>query len=300
GYLNRPDLTAEKFVPDPFSAEPGQRLYRTGDVARYRPDASIEYLGRLDQQVKLRGFRIELGEVEAALTRHAGVRECVVVAQADGAGQLRLVAYVVGGETAEGRVSELRAGLRERLPEHMIPSAFVFLAELPLTPNGKVDRKALPEPEGVRPDLAAAYLAPRTEAERTVADIWRRLLQVEQVGVHDNFFDLGGHSLLLARVHAELCETFARDIPLTALFQHPTVNALAEYLSRDGAEDTAAQLRQMRERTETRKRLGQQQRGRRVQRKGRDEHARGEQLASDSLPADRSASDATADGQVAG
>jgi microcystin synthetase protein McyA len=299
GYLNRPELTAEKYMPDPFGATPGARLYRTGDLARYLPDGRVDFLGRRDQQVKIRGYRIELGEIEAALHAQAGVREALVTARADGAGQSRLVAYVVGGAAAGG-VSELRAGLRERLPEYMIPSAFVFLDELPLTPNGKVDRKALPEPEGVRPELTAAYLAPRTDAERVVTEIWRRLLQVEQVGVHDNFFDLGGHSLLLARVHAELRETFARDIPLTALFQHPTVNALAEYLSREGEEDAGAQLRQTQERTETRKRLAQQQRGRRAQRKGRDEHARDEQSNSDGLPTERPAGDATADGQVAG
>jgi amino acid adenylation domain-containing protein len=300
GYLNRPDLTAEKYVPDPFGARAGARLYRTGDLARYLPDGRVDFLGRRDQQVKIRGYRIEPGEIEAALNAQAGVREALVTARADGAGQSRLVAYVVGGETAAGGVSELRAGLRERLPEYMIPSAFVFLDELPLTPNGKVDRKALPGPEGARPELTAAYLAPRTDAERVVTEIWQRLLQVERVGVHDNFFDLGGHSLLLARLHAELRETFARDIPLTALFQHPTVNALAEYLSRDGAEDTGAQLRQTQERTETRKRLAQQQRGRRVQRKGRDERARDEQSNGDGLPTDRPTGDAPADGQVAG
>jgi hypothetical protein len=228
-------------------------------VARYLPGGEVEYMGRADNQVKVRGHRIELGEVEAAIAGVEGVRECAVVAREGAGGDVRLVAYVVG-MADEGR---LRERLRERLPEYMAPSRFVTLERLPLTPSGKVERRALPPPDESRPALSYALLAPRTEAERVVADIWGRLLGVEQVGVNDNFFDLGGHSLLLGRVHAELRELYPHDIPLTALFQHPTVSAMAAYLSRGGREDSDA-LRRTQERAEARGRLLQQRRGRRA------------------------------------
>jgi amino acid adenylation domain-containing protein len=266
GYLNRPALTAERFVPDPFGNEAGARLYRTGDLVRRLGDGSLEYLGRVDEQLKVRGHRIEPGEIESALAEHAGVRECVVMARGAGAGA-RLVAYVVADGEAAPAADELRRHLLLRLPDYMVPSAFVALDQLPLAMNGKLDRKSLPEPEGSRPELAASYLAPRTEAERVVAEVWQRLLEVEQVGIHDNFFDLGGHSLLLVRAHAALRETFGRDLPLVALFQHPTVSALAEYLSKGEGEGDAHALRQTQERAETRRRLTQQQRGRRSQRR---------------------------------
>jgi acyl carrier protein len=185
------------------------------------------------------------------------------------------------GTGTENNVSELRARLRERLPEYMIPSAFVFLDELPLSPSGKVDRRALPAPDESRPALASAFLAPRTEVERVVANIWRRLLGIEQVGVNDNFFDLGGHSLMLARVHAELRELYADDIPLTALFQHPTVGTMAEYLSRGSREDSDA-LSQTRERADARRRLSQQRRGRKAQLRAEGERPLADPTAGDS------------------
>src|ERR1700749_5005516 len=186
GYLNRPELTAEKFVPHPFSAVPGERLYRTGDVARYLPGGELEFLGRPDHQVKVRGFRIELGEIESTLAQHERVREAVVVAREEAGGHKRLGAYVVaeGGDTQEG-AGELRGYLGERLPEYMVPSLFVALDSLPLTPNGKVDRKALPAPE-LRPELGDGYAAPTTPAERVLADIWCKVLGLEQGGANDN------------------------------------------------------------------------------------------------------------------
>ena len=239
GYHNRHDLTAEKFIPDPFIAEPGARLYKTGDLARYLPDGNIEFQRRIDHQVKVRGFRIELGEIEATLGQHPAVRETVVLAREDEPGDLssplragkRLAAYVVPSDGQEPAVGELRHFLQERLPEYMVPSAFVTLEALPLTPNGKVDRRALPAPDGTRPELETAYVSPRSEAERTIAAIWEEVLRVEQVGVNDNFFDLGGHSLLVVQVHSRLMGTFKREFPMTDMFRHTTVAGLAQYLS---------------------------------------------------------------------
>jgi amino acid adenylation domain-containing protein len=246
GYLERPDLTAEKFVPDPFSAEPGARLYRTGDLARFLPDGAIEYLGRLDHQIKLRGLRIELGEIEAALTGHRSVEECVVVAREDAPGDVRLVAYLVGGSGAAPVVAELRNHLKERLPEYMVPSAFVILEELPLSPNGKLDRKALPAPSADRPEIGATFAAPTSELERTIAAIWREVLGVDQVGVQDNFFDLGGHSLLVVRAQSRLSAALGRDLSIVELFQHTTIAALAQHLSQSALRPTP--LQQVRDR----------------------------------------------------
>ncbi|HEX7242821.1 MAG TPA: amino acid adenylation domain-containing protein, partial [Longimicrobiaceae bacterium] len=232
GYLGRADLTGERFVPDPFGGKAGGRLYRTGDRARWRTDGRLEYLGRLDAQVKVRGFRIELGEVEAALRRAPGVAECVVVAREDEPGERRLVAYVVGGAEAE----ELRVHLRRSLPEYMVPGAFVGLERLPLTPNGKLDRKALPAPE--YGGAGEAYVAPRTEVEEVLAGIWAEVLGAERVGVGENFFDLGGHSLLATRVVARAQAALGTEIPLRALFEAPTVAGLAgrvEAALREGA-----------------------------------------------------------------
>jgi amino acid adenylation domain-containing protein len=228
GYLNRPDLTAERFVPDPFGSEPGGRLYRTGDLVRYLPSGDIEFLGRIDQQVKVRGFRIEPGEIEAALREHPAVRETVVIARPEPSGNLRLIAYVV----ASGMDSaELRAFLAQRLPAHMVPSAFVALAALPLTPNGKLDRKALPEPEQAEAAEPQAGTAPRTPEEEMLAGLWAQLLGLSSVGVDDNFFALGGHSLLAARLVARIREALEIDLPLRALFEAPTVAGLAARLA---------------------------------------------------------------------
>ncbi|MDQ3982113.1 MAG: amino acid adenylation domain-containing protein, partial [Actinomycetota bacterium] len=193
GYLGRPDLTAERFLPDPFSSEPGARMYRSGDRARYRKDGALDFLGRADEQVKVRGYRIEPAEVQAALRRHPSVEEAVVAPASDASGRI-LVAYLTGAPVPS--VSELRAFLAERLPAHMIPAAFVPLDELPLTPAGKVDRAALPAPGPQRPDLGHGYEEPVTETEKLLAEIWSEVLGVERVGRTDNFFDLGGHSLL--------------------------------------------------------------------------------------------------------
>ncbi|MES1243434.1 MAG: amino acid adenylation domain-containing protein [Acidobacteriota bacterium] len=230
GYRGRPDLTAERFVPDPWSGAPGARLYRTGDLARYRADGTIEFLGRLDHQVKIRGFRVELGEIEAALAKHPAVRQAVVVARAEKGGSHRLVAYAVFGG-GEPDVGELRRFLAERLPEPFVPSVFVALDRFPLTPNGKVDRKALPAPgTGAKP-AGPADAAPRSELERAIAAAWAEVLQLPSVGLNDNFFDLGGHSLLAAELHARLRDELGAELSMVDLFRHPTVSALARFLS---------------------------------------------------------------------
>lgn len=226
GYQNRPELTAERFIPDPFSAAPGTRIYKTGDLASFYPDGRIEYLGRLDNQVKIRGFRIELGEIEAVLKSHPDVREAVVVA-GQKAGQVdgRLIAYVI--PHAEVETSTLRRYLKERVPEYMVPSAFVFLEKSPLLSNGKLDRRALPEPDSQRPELESAFVAPRTPVEQVLAGVWSEVLGVENVGAEDNFFELGGHSLIVTQVIARIREVFKVDLSLRALFEFPTVATLA-------------------------------------------------------------------------
>ena len=220
GYMRRPGLTAERFIPDPFSTEPGARLYRTGDLCRYAEDGTLEYLGRIDHQVKVRGFRIETGEVEAVLLRHPAARDAVVAVREDAPGDKRLVAYFVADADAPVSAAELRQHLKAELPEYMIPSAFVELQAIPLTPNGKVDRRALPAPEGaVAGDV---YVAPRTAAEEIVAGIWSEVLGERHVGVHDNFFDLGGHSLLAMQVISRVRDAFAVELPLRNFFEAPT------------------------------------------------------------------------------
>ena len=227
GYLNRPDLTAEKFITNPFSDEPNAKLYKTGDLVRYLPDGNIEFLGRIDNQVKIRGFRIELGEVEAVLGQHPAVRECVVVAQSDDTENKRLVAYVVASQETIN-TSELRRFLKQKLPDYMVPSAFVILEAMPLTPNGKVDRHALPIPDSSNLSLEASFLAPRTPTEELLANIWSNLLGLEKVGIHDNFFELGGHSLLATQVISRLRETFSVELPVRCLFEAPTIAELGE------------------------------------------------------------------------
>ncbi|MGE0127956.1 MAG: amino acid adenylation domain-containing protein [Blastocatellales bacterium] len=232
GYLNRPELTAERFVPNPFSNESGARLYRTGDLARYMPDGAIEFLGRGDHQVKLRGMRIELGEIEAALSQHPAVREAVVVAREDVAGDKRLVAYLVNNQHPAPTAGELRAFLKERLPEYMAPTAFVTLGAMPLTPNGKVDRRALPKPDKARPDLESAFVAPRNSVEETLAEIAAQLLRIEKPGIHDNFFELGGHSLLATQLISRVRNAFQVELPLRSVFTAPTIAELAEAIEK--------------------------------------------------------------------
>ncbi|ORC58448.1 non-ribosomal peptide synthetase, partial [Pseudomonas floridensis] len=221
GYLNRPDLTAERFLPDPLSDRPGARMYRSGDLARFQADGNVEYLGRIDRQVKLRGFRIELGEIDNLLHRQPGVQEAVVLLREDMPGDKRLVAYVVGSATEEA----LRSGLQRHLPEHMIPTAWVAMAQLPLTRNGKLDRAALPAPER---QSAADYQAPRNDTERQMARIWAEVLKCERVGIRDNFFDLGGHSLLATRMIYAINQRMGAQLSLSSLFKSPVLEDLAQ------------------------------------------------------------------------
>ncbi|MFP5263078.1 MAG: amino acid adenylation domain-containing protein [Blastocatellia bacterium] len=231
GYLNHADLTAEKFIPDPFSGTPGARMYKTGDVGRYLSDGNIDFMGRIDHQVKVRGFRIEPGEIEAALVACAGVREAVVMAREHARGENCLVAYIVAEQRQAPTTTELRDYLKERLPSYMMPAAFVTLKSLPLTPNGKVDRKALPQPDYSRPVMGQPYVAPRTRSEEILVNIWSQVLGVEKVGVHDNFFALGGDSVLSIRVMAVANKSGLQLIP-RHLFQHQTI---AELAALDGA-----------------------------------------------------------------
>jgi acyl-coenzyme A synthetase/AMP-(fatty) acid ligase/acyl carrier protein len=227
GYVNRPDLTAARFVPDPYGPEPGGRLYRTGDRARYRDDGGIEFLGRIDHQVKIRGYRIELGEIETVLGQHPGVAEALVMAREDVPGDKRLAAYVVPRSEDGLKIGELRNYLMARLPDYMVPSAFVLLDKLPLMSNGKVDRNALPPPEHTRQGLEQEYVAPRNEVEEKVAAVFSEVLGVEKVGAEDNFFLLGGHSLSATQVVIRILEVLQADIPLRCVFETPTVAGLA-------------------------------------------------------------------------
>ncbi|HVJ93441.1 MAG TPA: amino acid adenylation domain-containing protein, partial [Labilithrix sp.] len=226
GYWNRPELTAEKFVANPFSEEPGSRLYRTGDIVQYRSDGNLEFLGRADDQVKVRGYRIELGEIESAIADHPMVRECAVLAREDGPGDRRLVAYVVLAPGADLAPAKLRESVAERLPAYMVPAIVVALPELPLTVNGKVDRAALPVPDAARPELAQAYAAPETPAEQTLARIWCELLRLDKVGVHDSFFEIGGDSIVAIQMVSRASKAGLRLTP-HQVFQLRTVAALA-------------------------------------------------------------------------
>ena len=230
GYLNRPDLTAERFVPDPLSREPGRRLYRTGDLARPVHGDDLEYQGRADEQVKVRGFRIEPGEVNAALARHPAIRQSVILAREDACGEKRLVAYCVCNGLARPTGGDLHEFLKDKLPSHMIPSAFVFLESLPLTPNGKIDRKLLPSSDLIVPDPGATSVAPRTNVEQALADVWAETLGARRVGIDNNYFALGGDSILSIRVRAGMLER-GFDFSIEQLFRHPTIRKLAEHVS---------------------------------------------------------------------
>ena len=230
GYLNRPDLTAERFLPDPFSSVPGARMYRTGDVARLTATGRIEYLGRADFQIKLRGFRIELAEIEAVLAQIDGVADAIAAVRTDGPDEPRLVGYIRPRDGASVNLADVRAHLREKLPIYMVPAHLVTVTAWPRTPNGKIDRKALPAPAGDTPSQAD-YVAPQSEAERKIAEIWTAVLRVERVGVNDNFFDLGGHSLLIVSLQGKLSAAFGREVKVVDLFRFPTVHALARHLT---------------------------------------------------------------------
>jgi myxalamid-type nonribosomal peptide synthetase MxaA len=238
GYTHRPDLTAQKFIPNPFSNQPGEHLYKTGDIVRYLSDGNIEFLKRIDHQVKIRGFRIELGEIEAKLVQHSCVQESVVVVREDNPGDKRLVAYIVSNthnselENNRELTPHLRQFLKESLPDYMVPAAFVILAKLPLTPNGKIDRKALPLPDYDWSNNETKYIAARTPIEEQLANIWTDLLKVKQVGIEDNFFDLGGHSLLLTQLVFRVHQTWQIELPLSSLWEMPTVASLAQSIEK--------------------------------------------------------------------
>lgn len=234
GYLKRPELTAQKFISHPLSPDPEARLYKTGDMARYLPSGEIEFRGRIDHQVKIRGFRIELGEIEAELRRHAGVSDAVVVAQEDRAGGQRLMAYFVPAQNPVPSVSEWRSFMKEKLPEHMIPSAFVALAALPLTPNGKVDRRALPNPEELPLTPDQEFAEARDGLEAQLVKIWENALGVRPIGIRHNFFEIGGHSLIAVKLTHQIGQTLGKNLPVVTLFEAPTIEQLAVILRQDG------------------------------------------------------------------
>ncbi|MGZ9130812.1 MAG: amino acid adenylation domain-containing protein, partial [Candidatus Binatia bacterium] len=225
-YLKRPLLTNEIFVRDPFSSGPDARLYKSGDLVRYRPDGNIEFLGRSDNQVKVRGFRVEPGEIEAALAAHPSVREATVIARKDEIDKY-LVAYLTAREGRDLDIGDVRHHLEQRLPAHMVPWVFSVLEEMPLSPSGKVDRAALPLTDGFKPRLSGGFVAPTDELELKLVRIWERVLNVRSVGINDNFFDLGGHSLMAVRLFALIEKSFGRQLPLATLFQAPTIRQLA-------------------------------------------------------------------------
>jgi amino acid adenylation domain-containing protein/thioester reductase-like protein len=227
GYLNRVEMTAQRFVPDPFSSKSGARLYKTGDLARIIPDGSIQFIGRVDNQVKIRGHRIELGDIEAAICQYPEIQEAAVITREDNVGEKQLVAYLVAANS-QNLYSKLRAYLKEKLPEYMVPAVFVMMDKFPLTPNGKVDRRALPAPSQDRPDLDVQMVEPTNEIERDLVQIWSQMLGIVPIGIHDNFFDLGGHSLFIAQMMTQVEATFAVKLPLSELFTAPTVAGLAQ------------------------------------------------------------------------
>ncbi|BAY73752.1 amino acid adenylation domain-containing protein [Nostoc linckia NIES-25] len=231
GYLNQPELTALKFIPNPFSKQQGDRLYKTGDLVRFLPSGDIEYIGRIDNQIKIRGFRVELGEIEAVINQHPSVSASVAIVREDKPGNQNLTAYITLHPDKTLTISELRRFLQNKLLDHMVPTAFMILEAFPLTSNGKVDRRALPMPDALRPELEVAYVVPQTEVEKTIASVWQKALNLEKIGIHDNFFEIGGHSLLLVTVHSQLQEILNPELSTLDLFRYPTINSLAEYLS---------------------------------------------------------------------
>lgn len=233
GYFHQPKLTTEKFIHNPFSCDFESRLYKTGDLVRYLSDGNIEYLGRLDHQVKIRGFRIELGEIEALLAQHPNIQQTVVIARVDNPENQRLVAYIVPHPEQTPTTDELRHFLKQKLPEYMVPSAFVLLDTLPLTPNGKIDRRALPAPDSTRLDSENTYVAPRDQLEFQLTKIWEQVLGIQPIGVRDNFFELGGHSILAVKLFWQIEKTFSKNLPLAILFQSGTVEALAKIISQE-------------------------------------------------------------------
>jgi len=247
GYFKREELTRERFLTNPFDDAPNARMYRTGDRVRRRSDGSLEYLGRTDHQVKIRGYRIETGEIETVLGEHPVVAQAVVIARDDASGDKRLVAYIVptvtdratngAGNDAIPSITEWRDYLRQRLPEYMVPATFVTLESLPFTPNGKIDRKRLPVPDDQRPQLSSDYVAPQNAAEEAIASVWQEALRINKVGRYDNFFDLGGHSLLMAQVHARLQSEFKREVSMLDLFRYPTINSLANFLGQEQTDE---------------------------------------------------------------
>ncbi len=236
GYLNRPELTAERFIPDPFSQEPGARLYKTGDLVRYLPSGELDYLGRMDQQVKVRGYRVELGEIESVLQEHPTVRESVVIVKEDTLGHNLLVAYIVPVAERTPNLNDLTTFLSTKLPDYMLPSAFVFLEKMPTMPNGKINRKALPEPDMANLDLGMEFLAPRTPMESVLAAIWANVLNVDQISVNSNFFQIGGHSLAAAKVVNLINDIFQAEVPLRTLFESPTIAEFAGAILQDSVE----------------------------------------------------------------
>jgi acyl carrier protein len=227
GYIGQPALTAERFVPDALGTASGRRLYRTGDLGGYLPDGRLEYFRRNDHQVKLRGIRVEVGEIEVLLTRHEAVREAIVLAREDLPGDTRLAAYVVPAQTQAPAAGVLRRHLQTWLPDYLVPSAFVFLDSLPLTVSGKVDRRALPAPKGLRQEQETPFVAPSTPTAIELAEIWKQILRIERVGLYDNFFDIGGHSLLAVQLVSHIKAKFGVELPLRDLFGTPVLEAVA-------------------------------------------------------------------------
>lgn len=259
GYQNQPSLTSEKFIPDPFSNDIGARLYKTGDLARYRPDGNIVFLGRSDYQIKIRGFRIELGEIEHVLIENEYVQEAVVTVR-EVKGNSQLIAYVVAYGVTHEVCNEIRDWVAGRLPEYMVPALFITLDYLPLNASGKVDRKALPAPDEVRLRSQSNYIAPESQLEQRIAEIWQDALHIEQISIHDNFFDLGGHSLLLVQVHSQLQGDMRQEFPLIRMLEHPTIHTLANYLSYTENKPSDYQQSQTRAKTQKSRRKQQRQR----------------------------------------